>query len=297
MQKFVPRVEVIKAGQMAPLLPTAPNLSSRSIQWQGIVFEKHVTEAIYIPKHEHPTNFLHLQTNGPVALEWQSQGRRHNQQMLPNSLMLLPQGTQDEVRWAGAVARTMLSLDQQMIEASAHEALPRGKIELVELWGFHDPHLLNLIFALQADLNDGSPAGRLYGEALATALAVYLQQRYAIQPVKTKIYHGGMPKYRLNRVLEFIAEHEAENIPLSQLAEIAGMSPHYFSELFRQSLKLSPHQFILRRRIERAKRLLHNPELSLLQISLDTGFQDQSHFTKVFRRLVGVTPMQYRAQL
>jgi AraC family transcriptional regulator len=297
MKGSVPRVEVIKAGQAIPFLPTSPTLSSGSIQWHGIVFEKHVTEAIYIPMHEHPTNFLQLQTNGPVDLEWKSHERWQHKKLEPNSLMLLPKGTQDEVRSAQRMERTLISLNQEMIDSVARETLPDGNIELMECWGFQDPHLLNLIWALQTDLDDGSPAGRLYGEALAVALVVYLRQRYAVYPAKLKTYRGGMPKYRLNRVLEFISEQETEDIPLAQLAEIAGMSPHYFCELFRQSLGVSPHQYLLQRRIARAKVLLQDSDLSVLEVSIATGFQDQSHFTKVFRRLVGVTPRHYRTQI
>lgn len=292
-----PRIEVIKAGQVTPFLPYAPLLSSSTVRWNEIVFEKHITEAIDVPLHEHPTNFLQLQTNGPVGLEWKSQGRWQHKQMEPNSMMLLPQGTQDEVRWAGRLERILISINQSIIDAATREIVPGGKVELIEQWGFHDPHLLHIIFALQADLIDGSPAGKIYGEALCTALIVYLQQRYSVKPVDLKTYRGGMPKNRLNRVLEFIAEHGTEDLPLTKLAEIAGMSTHYFSELFRQSVGVSPHQYLLQQRIDRAKTLLQETALPLAEISLMSGFQDQSHFTKVFRKLVGTTPSRYRTQI
>jgi AraC family transcriptional regulator len=76
-----------------------------------------------------------------------------------------------------------------------------------------------------------------------------------------------------------------------------GMSPHYFAQLFRQSTGQSPHQYMLAQRIERAKRLLRNRRLSALDVAVLLGFADASHFSKVFRRIVGSTPTRYRADL
>jgi AraC-like DNA-binding protein len=154
-----------------------------------------------------------------------------------------------------------------------------------------------LILALRADLQDGSPAGRLYGESLATALAVYLQKRYAAVTPKSFQWRGGMPGIRLNRVLEYIRANIGEDLKLSALAEIANMSPHYFCELFKQSTGLSPHRYVLRAKIERAKEYLRDLRVSVFEASVLTGFADQSYFTKVFRRVVGVTPTEFRARM
>jgi AraC family transcriptional regulator len=86
-----------------------------------------------------------------------------------------------------------------------------------------------------------------------------------------------------------------ENISLSQLAAIAGMSPHYFSELFKQSTGRAPHQYVLLRRIERAKEKLRDPKRSIIDAGLDVGFENPSHFARVFRKLEGTTPSKYRA--
>ena len=100
--------------------------------------------------------------------------------------------------------------------------------------------------------------------------------------------HGGLLGLRLKRVLEYIEANLASNIHLSQLAEKVGLSAFHFAKLFKQSTGASPHQYILQRRLERSKEMLRNPEMSLTEISLETGFADQSHFTNVFRRIVGV---------
>lgn len=102
---------------------------------------------------------------------------------------------------------------------------------------------------------------------------------------------------RLKRVLDYIDSNLGGNIHLSELAEAAGLSEFHFAKLFKQSMGASPHQYILQRRLERAKELLRNPALSLSDISLEAGFADQSHFTNVFRRFVGATPSKFRSTL
>jgi AraC family transcriptional regulator len=106
---------------------------------------------------------------------------------------------------------------------------------------------------MASDLEDSSPAGTIYGESLANALAVYIMKRYAVRRITPVVYKGGLPPHRLKRVLDYIADCLETNISLSHLAAIAGMSPHYFSELFKQSTGRSPHSYVLLQRIERAK--------------------------------------------
>jgi AraC family transcriptional regulator len=105
-----------------------------------------------------------------------------------------------------------------------------------------------------------------------------------------------MPRARLQRVLEYMQAHLDQELSLAALASIAQMSPYYFSRLFKQSTGLSPHQYLLRQRIERAKELLAGPRCRTAEVSDALGFPHQSHFTTTFHRWVGTTPRQYRQQ-
>lgn len=98
-------------------------------------------------------------------------------------------------------------------------------------------------------------------------------------------------------MIEYIEVNLDREIALSALAQTAGMSPHYFSELFKQSVHISPYQYVLRRRIEHARKLLEEPSVTVFEAAMRSGFSDQSQFTKIFRRAVGVTPTSYRAAL
>jgi AraC family transcriptional regulator len=122
-----------------------------------------------------------------------------------------------------------------------------------------------------------------------------LVKRFSIRPVAAKHAARGLPTARLKRVLEYIAAHLGDEIRLEILASIAGMSQHHFCELFRRSTGVSPHRFVIGQRVERGKRMLRDTDLSILEIGLATGFADQSHFTKTFRRMARVTPRDYRS--
>lgn len=176
------------------------------------------------------------------------------------------------------------------------ETASDNDIELTQHWNV-DRNLMALLGAMTTDLDEGSPAGRLYGESLATALAVYLLDRYAVQRRKTKIFKGGLPRYRLKRVLDYIGENLSGEVGLPELAALAGMSPHYFCELFKESMGCPPHRFVLLQRIDRAKELLRSRRLTVLEIGITVGFQNPSHFARMFHRFVGITPSEFRSDL
>jgi len=191
---------------------------------------------------------------------------------------------------AGKLGTSHRSADGRAVD----ETTRRGDIESARHRASVDPHLAALLQAMSADLVDDSPAGRLYGESLSTALTVYLVGRYGArsEPPRSR---GGMPALRLRRVLDYIGANLTRDLGVTELATVAGMSPHYFSELFRKSVGQPPHQYVLRQRIERAKESLRNPKRSVLEAGLAAGFANASHFARAFRRLVGATPRQFRA--
>ena len=105
------------------------------------------------------------------------------------------------------------------------------------------------------------------------------------------------PGCRLRRVLDYIGDNLADDLSLSQLATVAGMSPHYFAELFRDSTGYPPHRYVLLQRMERAKEGLRDAGRSIIDVGLEAGFENPSHFARVFRQFVGTSPSKYRSQV
>ena len=105
---------------------------------------------------------------------------------------------------------------------------------------------------------------------------------------------GGLPPRRLQRVFSHIRENIGRELSVTELAQVVGMSQYYFSKLFKMSTGTTPHQYVMRQRVERAQELLRETQTPLAHVATQVGFETQSHFTSVFRRLVGATPKHYR---
>jgi AraC-like DNA-binding protein len=104
-----------------------------------------------------------------------------------------------------------------------------------------------------------------------------------------------LQKWRLKRVVEYVEDHLSAKIALSDLASIAGLSPMHFASQFRTATGLRPHEFLLRRRIQRAEELLRNSRMPIVEIAMTVGFQTQAHLTTVFKRFTGCPPGRWRA--
>ncbi|MBV9489710.1 MAG: helix-turn-helix transcriptional regulator [Verrucomicrobia bacterium] len=289
-------VEVIRNGCAMCPFPTLSSLSSEHAGWDGIAMESFSNvPAVAIPDHDHPTHFINLLTHGNITAEWTVGGKTGKAEAGPGDIYMLPAGTRDRLTWSGPTSRIVLVMEPRFLARSLEESARLDDVELFTHWNLRDRHIQTLILALHADLQDGSPAGPLYGESLAVALGHYLIRRHSFRAAKRiSEIRGGMPSVRLNRVLDFMNHNVTRDLRLGELAQVAGMSPNYFCQLFKQTTGLTAHQYVLRMRIDRAKRYLRDPKATLGMASAASGFADQSHFTKVFRRMVGVTPAQFR---
>ncbi len=264
------------------------------MRWRNVALEDYVAPACVISRHEHPKVFVHVILSGSVGYQVTTGNRTRRFSAVPGTTFVLPAGTIDEVIWEGETHRLAMSIQPELLAAATAEIRPETDLELTSHWDLIDPRIQALLEAMALDLREGSPVGALYGEFLANALAVYLVGRYGVRPATPIVYKGGLPGRCLKRVLDYIGDNLAEDLSLSKLAEIAGMSPHYFAELFRKSTGCPPHRFVLSQRIDRAKARLRGAKHSVIDAALEAGFQNPSHFARTFRRLVGVTPAQFR---
>lgn len=157
-----------------------------------------------------------------------------------------------------------------------------------------EPLIHHMGLALKAELEAGGADTGLYAESMATALSVHWLRQYSSRQQEIRDYPGGLPKYKLREVIAYIQEHLDQNLTLAELNSPMQMSPHYFASLFKQSTGLTPHQYVTKCRIEKAKQLLLKGELTVVEICQEVGFQNQSHFTRVFRQHTTMTPKVYR---
>jgi AraC-like DNA-binding protein len=143
---------------------------------------------------------------------------------------------------------------------------------------------------LAAELDQPGSHSKLYAESIALALTVQLVRKHDMAPVKLAPVRGGLAPWQLRRVFDYLEENLVNDVSLSELAAIVDLSRAHFSRQFKTSTGLPPHRYQLALRIERAKTLLLQRNLSLKEVALSCGFFDQGHLSKSFRRLVGLSP-------
>jgi AraC family transcriptional regulator len=248
--------------------------------------------------HSHSSHMLSLQLNGIVQANWNGRPSSGSAILAPGALTLLPAGSQ-HAKCAVRVHGSSGQLTQLVafVSPARFNTLPRMRSELNEIRGFRDTQLERLLLALSDAAVHRTPATELFGEYIAKAIAVHLITTHAKAGNVIPNYRGGIARSRLTRVLERLDANLQFPVPISELAETSGLSLSHFSRAFRQSTGLSPHQYLLTRRIERAKSLLSDPNLSVAEIAVNVGFAQQNHFARVFRKHTGLSPNEFRRQL
>src|SRR5580700_6791006 len=160
---------------------------------------------------------------------------------------------------------------------------PNGEVELHPHRKFADPRLGALVAAVHAEMVAGFPNGRLFLDSIEQAMAVALVNGHALRHRPVQMYKGGLGSARLRRIKEFVHAKIEDDLGLDDMAQSVGLSTAHFARMFRKSTGETPHQFVLRQRIERAKAMLRAPNARVLDVAVACGFKTQQHFAQVFR--------------
>jgi AraC family transcriptional regulator len=171
-----------------------------------------------------------------------------------------------------------------------------GEVELHYKPKLVDPRVGPLVAAVNAERIAGFPSGQLFLDSVEQALAAALVDGHAVRRRSVKKYRGGLAPARLRRVSELVHAKIEGELTLHEMAESAELSTAHFSQMFRKSTGQSPHQFVLHHRVERAKEMLRAAEARVLDVAVACGFKTQQHFARVFRRMCGASPTEYRQE-
>jgi AraC family transcriptional regulator len=211
--------------------------------------------------------------------------------------LVVPAGSRSLWRWSGSFNSLDIFLEPGLVAQVAAEAfeLDPARLTIPPLDGLDLPHLRAAMAAVDAELTTGGAGGSLAAESLGNVLAVHLI-RYLLAPGQpSRGRDGALPQARLRAVVEYIEDHLDASPTLEQMAAVARLSSYHFARQFKRATGLPPHQYVIMRRVERARQLLEgSSDIPLAQIAARAGFSDQSQFSHHFKRLVGVTPGQFR---
>lgn len=278
-------------GDVAPFSPVAPVRSSAGLGWQGIYLEEHATPPMAMAAVAPREDLVWLQLSPLVDRELRQAGSWQALRTAAGTVGVRPRGVAHDTRWHSEVRALIVALGAHLLDRAAESLGLRGSS--LALATGRDSAARHLILALRDEVESGGAAGLLFADSIGMALAVHVLRRYAAA-APLDVRDGRLSTPQLRAALDFIAAHLADNPSLAEVSAATALSPYHFARRFKASLGVSPHQFMLRARVERAKTLLADRRHSLVEIGLATGFANQSHFTTAFRRLVGVTPKRYR---
>ena len=285
------------ARQRTDLDLSSPRVrSSESLGWREIVVKQcYSPKGEYIsPRSSSPMINLHLGT--PVPVERVCNGQSRTCVMTCGTIKIVAAETENIWRLRENADHMQVLLAPALLQQVApdHVAHP---IEFCDHLNLQDSRIEHICLALLTEFLEGGHSGRIYVEGLATALGTYLLHAHTTTPCTLQEMTKAPSKPLLRRITSLIEDRLADDLSLTELASEVGLSPSYFSSLFRKGTGLSPHHYIVQRRVEYAQHLLRSTELPINEIATIVGFYDQSHLVRQMRRVLGVTPTYIRQHL
>ena len=245
----------------------------------------------------HPVHKINITLEGSIQAKrhtatgkWQTTSRIEK-----GCVCLNPAGQPSKAVWESELECLTIMLNPVFVRQTALEQNFSGEVEFVETYARRDPLIQHIGLALLTEASAREPIGRMYAESLAQTLILHLLKNYTVSgSLHEGMATGGLPGFKLRRAKDFINEHLEEDISLAEVAEAVGFSQFHFARAFRRSTGLTPQQYLVQQRINRAKELLTRGDLPLVEVSIQAGFKNQSHFTTLFRKFTALTPKAFR---
>jgi AraC family transcriptional regulator len=279
------------------VLPHPPILASDCANWKNIQFAHFRQPPCDVPEHMSSRHIICLNVGKPVRLEQVVDEQNETVYSVPGDLAIYPAYLSQQFHWDKEAEFFNLFLEPSFLTTVGYDVFGSDRLELIpHLASLFDPLVGQIGFALKTSLEIDGKNSNLYADSIAYALVVHLLSRYSTNSRQIKTITGGFTQQQWKQIADFIDTNLDRNISLTELAKILQLSPYHFAHLFKKSTNTSPHQYLIRCRIERAKQLIVMGNLSLAAIAQTVGFASQGHFTYHFKRLVGVTPKVFHSR-
>ena len=297
--------------------PENVRVSSDGLGWSVLHFQRRESPPASRGLPHGSAQHLVFLSLGTGRIVREGGGERVEHDLAPGFVALVPSGTPVHWSWSSRISFSVLILQPAFLDRVAAEVFglepEHYRLPLTERAS--DTVVTNIAGVLAREVVRGEPGSRLYAESLANILAVHLLRNYAVcadggvlescvtpgqemvesVPLEAEARSPVRPR-AVADALRFIHANYSRDLSLSAIAEAVHLSPFHLARLFKQSLGVAPHQYLIQVRVNNARSLLTagSGERSLAEIASAVGFADQSHLTRHFKRVLGVTPRQFR---
>jgi AraC family transcriptional regulator len=272
-----------------------PYLSRQVSEWPGIRIHRARVMPGRMLEHTNTFHEVNIAIEGALTTEKISaSGGRVATKGESGNLCITPAGQAISAVWNKPLDNMLIALDPGFVNRTAAENGFADGFEFGEVYKRSDPLIQHLGLTLLSEADSATPSGRLFSDSLIQTLTLHLLTNYGTSKPNMQSVTGGLSGYKLRRVQEFINENLEEDLSLAEMSAVADLSQFHFARAFRKSTGFTPQQFLMKQRIERAKELLSKKDLPIVEVSLRTGFKNQSHFTSLFRKFTHLTPKVWR---
>lgn len=289
-------VREVATGRVRPLVQDPAGMNGDQADWHGFHILHRRASSLQVTDVAPLHHVVSLQVGGPVRLEWRVEGHPAPPVLNPGAITVLPAGTNFSCRIDQRIDFLTLYLSPDFLGRVAERSGMPTTPALRPSCAVQDDLLRSMILRLRDEAAQASGANPRYAESLASAVAMHLMRDYT-QSRRLEPHRIAIALPVLRRVTEHIETNLAEPIPLTRLAQIASLSPWHFARVFKEATGVTPHTYVVRARLQRAQEKLRSGDASLAEIATQTGFCDQSHLARHFRRVFGLSPSAWRRQI
>jgi AraC family transcriptional regulator len=296
MNQATATIDLTNQQEAARVLPQAPLVDSYHTGWKGLTFTHYRHPPHETVEHRLRQHSLVIaDAKSCFQAERRLDGKFKHYAHGNGRVDVIPAFLSHRTNWDREVEFSVVAICPTLLMRATQELMSR-EIELIPQCSIDDPIIQQLALALKLEIQTGCLSGRLYGELLGTALAARLAANYAVSKPSLGFKANGLPQSQLERVIDYVKANLSQDLSILDLATLTGMSESHFSRSFKQSVGIAPYQYLMQQRVERAKELLEKRLIAISTIALDCGFANQTHLTKVFRQMTGMTPKAYQKQ-
>ena len=268
--------------------------SSNGHFWHGFEAILYDTSAGH-SDHYFARHCVSMHVSSPALATTRCDGEVIHRLQTPGDIKIVPAGYSRIWETAGPTRKLAVFLEPAFVDDVARTmGLNPERTTITPQLHISDKRIEYIGWAILAELEAEEPVGRIYAESLGIALAAHVLQHYS-HTTEGRI-SSGLPKRRLQLILDYVHEHISRDLSLAELAEVASMSPSHLKVLFKQSTGMPVHKYVIHARLQHALDLIVGTPLPLSEIALQAGFANQSHLARCFRPVYGVTPAEVRRE-